>query len=230
MPTTRDRSGSIQLDDVKALLKQMEDNLTSQISSVYLKIEGLEKAIKVVQTNQIRLDNEISEMRQVVISQQKQIEKFEAERREKNIVIHGIPEEAVSVDDTELSTDDEKVAYLLNVVEESERFRSAIRLGKRGIGRKRPLLVKLYEKSQRNSLLFEQKKLRNDVCCKNSFGPIYVNRDSSFLMRKEEKRLREKIKSIRASKNESDRIYWKRDKLLLNGEIVDSIDISNQLF
>ena len=86
MPNTRDRSGSIQIDDVKALLQQLEDRLTSQITRVFQEVESLEKSIEAIQANQIRLDNEMSEIKKVVVTQQKQIEKFEAEKREKNVL------------------------------------------------------------------------------------------------------------------------------------------------
>ena len=90
--------------------------------------------------------------------------------------------------------------------------------------------MKFSEKSHRNSILYQQKRMRNDLKCTKNFGLIYVNRDSTFLVRKEEKRLRERMKSVRSSMEENDRVYLKRDKLLLNGKVIDSIDISNQLF
>lgn len=65
---TRNRAGSFQMDDLKDLLSQLEERLTTQISNVLKKVESLERSIESVQSNQIRLDIEISEIEQVIVT------------------------------------------------------------------------------------------------------------------------------------------------------------------
>ena len=84
--------------------------------------------------------------------------------------------------------------------------------------------------ADRNSFLFEQKKLRNSQPCRDKFGTIYVNRDASFLVRKEEKRLRDKKNSMLSTLKDGDRLYIHKDSLYLNENEIDSIDVSKQLF
>jgi hypothetical protein len=233
MPVTRERSGSIQIDDIKALLQQLEERLTSRISQVFSKMEDFEKSMQLIQANQVRLDNEMNSMKEVIIVQQKQIEKIEAEKRQNNVVIHGVPEEEISVNDLVLKSDTQKVAYLSNIIDPADKeapIDFVTRLGPKTPGRRRHLLVSFSNKSDRNAMLFKQKMLRNDTSCRTNLGPIDVNRDSTFLVRKEEKRLREKMKSMHSSLTDNDSLFIRRDKLLLNGKVIDSVDISNQVF
>ena len=49
-------------------------------------------------------------------------------------------------------------------------------------------------------------------------------------MRGEEKRLRDRMKKIRPKLRDDERVYIKNDKLYHNDEVIDSMDISKQLF
>lgn len=228
---TRNRSGSLQFDDVKLMFANLEESLSSQISNVFKKIEGIERSIEAINVNQIRLDTEISSIKQVIIKQQQYIERLETEKRMNNVIVQGIPEPGIKIDDVSLTTDTEKVDYLTNIVSENGlAVDSVFRLGRKGNERSRPLVVRFSCKADRNRFLFHQKSLRENVECKLHFGTIFVNRDSTYLMRKEEKRLRDKIKAMRPTIQDDDRLYIRNDKLFLNNDVIDSIDISNQLF
>lgn len=132
-----------------------------------------------------------------------------------------------------LKSDVEKVEYLTSVIDEDAEVKcvnSTFRLGKRASGRTRHLLVRFRSVADRNSFLFNQKKLRNSQPCRENFGVIYVNRDASFLVKKEEKRLRDKKNRMLSTLKDGDRLYIRKDSLYLNDDIIDSIDISKQLF
>ena len=114
------------------------------------------------------------------------------------MVVQGIPEDDVEVDDDELVDDKQKTLYLMNVVGISDvcsdSIESVTRIGKKMPNRNRMLLVKFTKKCDRDCFLFEQKKLRDSSTCKDGFGTIFVNRDLSMLMRKEHRRLRSRMK------------------------------------
>lgn len=167
--TTRNRSGSIQIDEMKDLLQQMEGNLSKQINDVLKKVESLETSLESVKANQMRLDKEIDSMKLVIVDQQKYIERIEAEKRERNVIFQGIPESTVEVEDgNELEEDEDKIEYPSNLkVENFDRddIESVRRLGRKMPGRNRHLLVKYEEKGTRDSVLFGQKKLRTSKVC-----------------------------------------------------------------
>ena len=231
---TRNRSGSLQLDDVKLLFAAFEERISKQLTNVINKISDIEKSMESIHANQIRLDNEINGMKAVIVNQQLYIEKIEAEKRRHNVVIHNVPEERLEFEEEQLDTDKEKIEFLSTIINDNDAhdpmIENVTRLGRKKEGSKRPLLVCFCRKADRDAFLFEQKKLRLSERCKASFDFLYVNRDSTLLMRKEEKRLREKLKTMRRAKADNDRIFIKNDKLYLNDVVIDSIDISKQLF
>ena len=231
MMGTRNRSGSLQFDDVKQLFDRLEEKLSSQIAGVVTKIEGIEKSINALQANQIRIDNEIDKVKEVIIKQQLYIERLEAEKRANNVVVNGVSESAVKTDDEELKTDKAKIEYLADIVNaDGLEIETVFRIGRMNSKTPRPLLVRFSNKKDRNSFLFQQKKLREDDDCRAYFGPVFVNRDSTYLVRGEEKRLRDRMKEMRPKLRDDERVYIKNDKLYHNDEVIDSMDISKQLF
>ena len=158
MMGTRNRSGSLQFDDVKQLFDRLEEKLSSQIAGVVVKIEGIEKSINALQVNQIRIDNEIDKVKEVIIKQQLYIERLEAEKRANNVVVNGVSESAVKTDDEELKTDKAKIEYLADTVNaDGLEIETVFRIGRMNSKRPRPLLVRFSNKKDRNSFLFQQK-------------------------------------------------------------------------
>ena len=141
---TRSRSGSVQFDDLKDLLLQLEERLTDRISDVCRKIDGIEKSIESIQTNQVRLDNEMNKIKNVILEQQKFIERIEAEKRKYNVIVQGIPESDVSVDGVVLKSDSQKVDFLTAMIDDSDRPKqidSTICLRRPTYGQNRQLLI-----------------------------------------------------------------------------------------
>ena len=56
------------MDEIRNLLSQVHENLTSQINAVLAKIEKLETSMASIQTNQVRLNTEICNMKGVIIT------------------------------------------------------------------------------------------------------------------------------------------------------------------
>lgn len=232
----RTRSGSIQLEDVKDLILGFEKRLDDKLSDVLRKVEVIEKSLQSVITNQVRIDTEVNKMKDVILNQQYFIEKVEAEKRANNVIVHGIPEGDIPVNnDLRIGSDIDKVSHLSKALTPNDNriagdIEHVRRIGKRIDGKNRPLLVRFWERSSRNEFLYEQKKFRQSDEINSTFGKVFVNKDSTFLVRKEEFRLRGKLKSIRSTLKANESAYIKNGKLFMNNEEIDCIDISKQLF
>ena len=233
------RSGSLgsnvalTLNDVKALITQSEEKIISKLDTIMSSITALEKRFDDVQAEQIRIGLEVMSVKEVIVKQQEQIERLESERRQMNLIFTNIPEDDVKVDDHNLQDDMEKLSYLCESIDadfEREDIASCSRIGMRKNGRRRLLLVKYNDMNTRRRILSSQRSLRNNASCVSSFGQIYVNKDSSILVRKEEKRLRDVMKDLKSSSDPADRIYIRSGKLYHDSKLVDEIKFANQLF
>jgi len=80
----------------------------------------------------------------------------------------------------------------------------------------------------KNCVLFNQKRTRADASL--SSQNIFFVKDLSVLQRKEEKRLRDVCKELRASNSDGSKIFIKSGRLFKDGKVLDRIDISKQLF
>lgn len=224
---------TLSLDEVKELVLESERRIISKLDTIVSRIDRLDEKIDRVQAEQIRLDLELKTIKEVVVTQQRAIETYEAEKRQANLIFSGVPEEDVSIDGRCLKSDAEKVNFLCNVISDDfaeKSIESYSRLGRPGNGMDRLLKVKFNLQSTRNVTLSAQRKIRHDPSCVASFGRIYVNKDTSPLMRKEERRLRDVLFNARLKASPDTKLFIKSGKLFRDNEIIDRVDITNQLF
>ena len=185
------------------------------------------------QTEQARLDLDIKQVKDVILTQQKTIEKHEKDKRQKNLIFSGVPECNVCVGDTQLNDDISKVNYICESISSDHRewdIESCARLGVKRSGRNRILQVKFTSLQPRNDTLYQQRVIRSDPQFYGAFGRVYINADSSFLMRMEEKRLRDRLKDEKGKISSDSRMFIRSGKLYLNDQVIDQINIENQLF
>ena len=107
---------------------------------------------------------------------------------------------------------------------------SCYRLGKAKSGRSRLLKVRFDDVDTKFEIIRSQRVLRQDPEIRAAFGNVYINHDSTPLVRKEERRLRIKMRELTSGLCETDRLYIRGGSLYKNGTIVDTINVSNQLF
>ena len=69
----------------------------------------------------------------------------------------------------------------------------------------------------------------NSPTVRKAFGRVYLNKDMSFLRRREEKRLRDHYKSLKAKYPDAS-VKLRNGKLFLGAAIKDRVDYHNQLF
>ena len=146
----------------------------------------------------------------------------------------GVPENDLNFEEEALTDDKSKVRLLSTVGTETNfvpnRIKSCVRIGEAKKGPSRLLKVTFNEVDFKQKMMLSQRNLRDCAKVVKAFGRIYVNQDSSYLMRKEEKRLRNKLKTMKAAADDPDAIYIRRGTLYRNNEVVDKINIANQLF
>ena len=150
-----------------------------------------------------------------------------------NVIFSGVPEDTVQVGTSVLSDDSEKVEFLCNESTsnfESDSIVSCFRIGRPRKGQSRLLKVKFRSLSPNREILRSQKLLRSNTAISSAFGKIFVNPDSSYLARQEDKRLREKLREMKTSASETDHLYIRKGVLYKNNEIIDKSNIVNQLF
>lgn len=232
--TTRSGSqGSATVSDMNELLTAFEQRIMLRFDEICTKISYIETRLEKVQSEQIRVSLEIGNMKDIIVQQQRTIERIESEKRELHLILTGIPENEVEVNAESLTTDAEKINFLCDEVVEDyddSALIECVRLGRYDRNRSRPVKIKLNQLRIRNILLRSQKDFRQSENIKNSFGTIFVNPDRTPLARKEDKRLRDKLKELRSSAPSTDKIYIKSGQLFHNSMMVDKFNIGNQLF
>jgi hypothetical protein len=104
------------------------------------------------------------------------------------------------------------------------------RIGKRISDKPRPLKIELSNIDLKYRVLNNRKNISTNPEILNAFhNKIFVNLDTSFLVRNEEFRLRKKLKELKNDDPLSSS-YIRSGSLYSNGILIDKIDICKQLF
>ena len=221
-------------DDLRQLIIGLEAKIISRLDSIETKISAIDSRLDMMQAEQIRLKNENDQIKDLVISQQRQIERMENASRACNAIFSAVPEGSVQFEGETLTDDESKVrALCVAAVGQSfdcDHIESCVRLGGSKKGHNRLLKVTFEDAASKYKVMRSQRNMRENNALVEAFGRIYVNPDSTFLMRKEEKRLREKLKDLKATAHGTDMIYIRRGTLYRNNEVIDKINVANQLF
>ena len=218
-------------------LRVMEERLKSffksEIVTLVEKMERIEDKLLAVQSECIRIDGELSKVKSIISNQQLIIEKHEQKLRARNVIIHNIPEGVISVDGDRIRSDIEKVNVLCRSAEiDVGRFdlTSVSRIGRSISDKARPLLVTVSKPDCKFSFLNARRKVTNDPHITDIFKDrIFINPDSSPLVRKEERRLRMKLKALK-NDNPNSKGFIKGGNLFVDDVVVDQVDVRNQLF
>lgn len=228
----RTRSGSQSsslLSEIKTIFKVLEDKIDTLIT----RVEGVEFRLQQVQANQVTIDLQMKQMKEIIITQQQYIEKQEITNRNSNLIFTNIPESSVSYEGNEIESELEKLNVICKSISPEFNDTDIVSIFRLGMSsnrsRPRPLKVIFRDSVSRNRIFYNQRSIRNNVV-KTFFSQVFVNKDLPPLTRKEESRLRDVARTLRSSSSADDNIYVKRGKLFKNHEIIDQIDIGKQLF
>lgn len=238
---TRSRKGSLKDStsnaEILELLRESEERIKkcikAEISLMTEKLTTIETALSSVQSECARIDNEILKVKEVIYNQQVQIEKNEQRLRSNNIIVHNIPETNVSTASVQLKDDSEKLRFLCRSADiniNKDDVISTRRLGKRSSGKSRPLKIELRNRDQKYEFLNKRRHIITNQELQRCFeSRIFVNPDNSFLVQKEEYRLRERLKRLKAEEPNLS-CYIRSGTLYQEGKMIDKIDFRHQLF
>ena len=140
-----------------------------------------------------------------VCQQQKFLESLDAEKRALNLIITGIPETDLMINNVAYKNDKEKVKQVLHKIGHNNIDVEVARLGKipDDPSKKRPLKVVLKQKDIRKQILQDAKKLKDSG---ETFKNIYINKDTHPAIRKEFLRMRNVVKTESAKPENEGRL------------------------
>lgn len=239
--SSRSRRGSlkndIKLKDVAELIRESEERMKSfikeEIKSVTDRLTQIEANASLMQSECVRLDDELSKIRNVVINQQLLVEDHERKLRANNVIIHNIPEDRVSSESDVLDDDEQKIECLCRSARVDIGANDIVtihRIGKRQANKVRPIKLTLKNTDLKFKFLNSRRQIMsNEYLTKIFRNRIFINSDNSLLVQKEEQRLRSKLKEL---KNENPVVatYIRSGKLFHDGRVVDSVDVQKQIF
>lgn len=227
----------VSLTEVAELIRESEERLKafvkSEFESLVERIDKIESRMSVVQTQCVHFDGELEKVKEVISQQMLQVESHEKKLRERNVIVHNMPESGITVAGETINHDSDKIMALCKMTDLDIVSKDVVnlqRLGKRQTNKNRPLKIQFREKEHKFKLLNNRNKISKDETIKRTFcHKIYVNPDSSHLMQKEEFRLRQKLHQL---KDASPKIasFIRSGALYSDGVVVDKADVRNQLF
>lgn len=193
-------------DELSKLKRELLEELGQVISqTVSCHISKLEQKIAQQQ-------KEIDSLRQVVL--RGEIDKLQAARKElaPNLVIRGLTD-----GDTESNDElQEKVNNVVHFLDAGVEIISFCRVGRRLANNARIVKVVTRSVHERNAVLKKCKLLRG----RPEFTDVYIDSDKCFLDRRENDRLRKKVKLLR-SENPNKQVRLFKGKILVDGDEVD---------
>ena len=161
------------LDTIAAELADLRRAITSPDSATNRKLADMQA--------------QIDKQAEVIAQQQSFLEAVDRKERETKLVVLGVPDEEESL--AGATSDNDKLRKVWSVIGEDIEIRSHQRLGRRNdSGRKRPILVTVKSKQDRDAVLAKTKRLKD---AGEPFGRIYVKKDVHPSVRNEWRRLRE---------------------------------------
>jgi hypothetical protein len=247
---TRGRKGSaketaaLSLSDISKLLRESETRIKSDMQQLFQqemtvvteKLAKIESRFSFLHEEIVRVDKCMVRMQELIIDQQLQIEQHERRMRESNLIVHNIPEEDLSSNKNSLKDDHDKVDYLLSSANAEVTMRDVVsihRIGQKKRDTKlshRPIKIEFKDKNVKYRIMNKRREITmNDALRQIFHNRIFVNCDSSFLVQKEEFRLRKRLKDLKAEDPNASS-FIRSGVLYVNGSAVDRVDVSKQLF
>ena len=157
-------------------------------------------------------EKELEVLRKAVINRERNILREERIKLSTSLVISGIKESR-----NEKPSETRKIVEnLLNSVESEVEVLSAERVGRFDGKYPRLIKIKTEDKEERRKLLEQSNKLRKLP----DYQQVYVNPDRCFLDRKEDKRLRNVAKFLRA-KHPEKKVFIKNGKVIMDDNVVE---------
>ena len=168
--------------DLTTEITRLTQSLTDYQDSTTKQIEESKKQL----SNQAEGN---AKQNEVIAKQQKYLEQIDRKERECSIVILGVPEDGTPLDDA--NNDFDKVKKIWDAAGITTEMKSLRRLGRPDTDKKRPILVVVPSRGDRDSTLEKAKELNK---AGEVYKYIYIKKDIHPSVREEWKRLHEVVK------------------------------------
>lgn len=162
------------LSSIASELADLRQVITSSVTNTNKKLEDMQK--------------ELDKQADIITKQQLFLEQLDRKERETNVVVLGVPDEQEALDG--IINDEEKLKKIWEEIGATNQIQSYKRLGRneaRG-NRRRPILVTLASKSERDSILEKSPVLKER---RTPYDKVYIKKDVHPAVRQEWKRLRD---------------------------------------
>lgn len=200
------------------------DALKRELAECKSEMETMKAQLK-VQANQIKKCNDDQHsLHDIVMGQQRFMEQVDARQRQCKAVIMGLSEES----DILGNDDIERVNCVLRAIDPNmtPNIVGMKRLGNANAAKKRPLLIELSTKAERDSITDKAKHLKDSRgASSQTLKKVFIKRDMHPAARKEHARLKKVMKDERQKpENAGTNIVYdhKRGVLTRDGLIIDS--------
>ena len=208
------------LQPIQTSIQEIKTTINHQMGALQTKVQVLENELKKEVTKNEQLTG-------VIVSMQKSLNMIDADKRVTNLMINGLPEEAMADHDNEaLADDNAKFTHLLHSIGINdidaliEGFEFA-RIGTPADGKKRILKINVGTKETRDKICKESKKVK---LLPAPWKHVYINKDVHPVYLKENQRIRKKmqeLKKVPGFEHESGRVKLENGMLTVDGSMVD---------
>ena len=208
---------------IQSQTKPLENKVENIDQKLDLEINGLKTRIGVLE-NEVKEQKEKNEtLTQIVVEMQKSLNKIDNTDREKNLMISGLPEERIQVDNVWLESDTEKVDKMFSLIEVEGGPWNVERIGRQPTnGKTRIAKVVFTDKEKRDKAAEQSSKLKE---LEEPWKKVYLNRDKHPVYRYENNRLRKKMNDLRKKPefqdNPRERVKINIGELTVDGSVVD---------
>lgn len=196
--------------------------LEEQLTTIARELTELRQTIT---SSERSVDKRLAEMQEkidkqaaIIMQQQLFLENIDRKERERNLVVLGVPDDHEGLDGA--TSDEAKLQKIWAVIDDSTVIRSHRRLGQHN-SRKRPILVVVESKDERDNVLGKTRKLKDQGA---PYDKIYIKKDVHPAVRREWKRLHDAKKTeTERPENQGCNIHLdtKERKLYRNGVEID---------
>ena len=214
--------------------------IQKHIEPVTKKLESIEDKLGTMETKLSKMEDELAEngakvdaavkdvdtLKNVIVHQQKYLEAIKRKEVENNVIIAGIPNDIMKLNNIEITDDDEKLVKIFDHIDCADKLSDSkvIRLPTRNEAPTHSVKILFKSCNDVKHVINKAKQLKTFTAAK-----VYINYDEPFYTRRENNRLRKKkFDLLRLHTN--DEVKITKGKLYHNNIQVDRFDLSNQLF
>ena len=202
-------------------------NLQNKVHLLETKVEKIEEERDDHVGKLKTLSDNVESFKQIIMEQQKYLESLKSKEISSNIIVSGIPNESLVINDEEADDDAKKLDVIFNHMNCNEKLNGEHKVTSLPIregATTHSVKIQLANAEDVKHVINKAKELKNFTTAK-----VYVNYDETYYIRKENNRLRKKRSDLKID-HVNDEIKISKGKLYHNNIVVDQFDLSNQLF